>query len=138
MRACAHLEQVGALVPRHVGGAVNHVVASPSGDGDEGDLHGLVSDLLEVGADLSLDLLVTGLVVVDGLVVHLVARNNHLLNTEGESEERMLAGLAILGDASLEASLGGVNDEDGNISLGGAGDHVLDEITVAGGINDSE
>ena len=132
------LKEVWSLVPSHVGGLVDHVVSRPSGDGDEGDLHGLVPNLLEVSGDLALDLLVPLLVVVDGLVVHLVAGNNHLLDTEGESKKGVLAGLSILGDTSLESSLGGINDEDGNIGLGGSGDHVLDEITVSGGVNDGE
>ena len=132
------LKEVRSLVPGHVGGLVDHVVSRPSGDGDEGDLHGLVSDLLEVSSDLSLDLLVPLLVVVDGLVVHLVAGNNHLLDTKGEGEEGVLTGLSVLGDSGLESSLGGVDDENGNIGLGGSGDHVLDEITVSRGINDGE
>jgi len=132
------LKEVGSLVPGHVGGLVDHVVSLPSGDGDEGDLHGLVPDLLEVGRDLSLDLLVTLLVVLDGLVVHLVAADNHLLDTEGEGKKGVLAGLSVLGDTGLESSLGGVNAENGNIGLTGSGDHVLDEITVSGGVNDGE
>ena len=50
----------------------------------------------------------------------------------------MLAGLAVLGDASLETTNVGGDDEDGDISLGGTGDHVLDEITVAWGVDDGE
>ena len=136
--AVKSLEQVGSLVPRHVGRLVNHVVSLPSGDGDERNLHGLVANLLEVSGDLILDFVVTVLRVLDGLVVHLVTGDNHLLDTKGVSEESVLTGLSILGDTSLETTLGGVNDKDGNIGLGGTGDHVLDEITVSRGINDSE
>jgi hypothetical protein len=53
------LQQVGSLVPRHVGGLVDHVVSLPSRDGDERDLHGLVTDLLEVGENLCLDFIVS-------------------------------------------------------------------------------
>ena len=37
---------------------------------------------------------------------------------------------------SLETTRGGVDDEHGTVSLGGSCDHVLDEITMSGGIND--
>jgi hypothetical protein len=132
------LEQVGTLVPRHVGRLVDHVVTFPSRNGDERDLHGLVSDLLEVSGDFVLDFVVTILGVLDGLVVHLVTGDNHLLDTKGVSEKSVLAGLAILGDTSLETTLGRVNDQNGNIGLRGSGNHVLDEITVSGSIDDSE
>ena len=56
--------------------------------------------------------------------------------TQGEGEERVLTGLALLANAGLELADAGGADEDGGVSLGGAGDHVLDEITVAGGVND--
>ena len=49
----------------------------------------------------------------------------------------MLTGLAILGDTSLKTTSGGVNDKDSTVSLGGTSDHVLDEVTVSRGINDS-
>ena len=101
------LEEVGSLVPRHVGGLVDHVVALPAGDGDERDLLGLVADLLQVARHLGLDLVVAGLAVLDGFVVHLVDGHDHLLDAEGEGEQRVLAGLAVLGDAGLEATLHG-------------------------------
>eukprot|EP00796_Vickermania_ingenoplastis_P009889 gene9889-gene7885 len=44
----------------------------------------------------------------------------------------MLAGLAVLGDTGLEATLGGVDHEHSGVGLGRAGDHVLDEVTVPG------
>jgi len=71
------------------------------------------------------------------LVAYLVAAANHLLHSKGESKESMLTGLAILGDTSLKTTSGGVNDKDSTVSLGGTSDHVLDEVTVSRGINDS-
>lgn len=50
----------------------------------------------------------------------------------------MLASLAILGDTSFEFTSTGSNDENSAVSLGGTGNHVLDEVTVAGGIDDLE
>jgi hypothetical protein len=47
----------------------------------------------------------------------------------------VLSGLSILGDTSLELSDTGGDDEDGTIGLGGTGDHVLDEITVTGSVD---
>jgi len=61
-----------------------------------------------------------------------------LLNTEGESEKSVFSGLTFLGDTSFEFTSGGGNHEDGNIGLGGTGDHVLDEISVARSIDDGE
>merc|ERR1740131_611470 len=48
----------------------------------------------------------------------------------------MLPGLAVLGDAGLELSGTGGDDKNSAVSLGGASDHVLDEVTMSGGIND--
>jgi len=129
------LEEERALVPAHVARAVDHVVAGPARDGDERDLGGLVADLLQVVGDLLHDLLVAGLAVHDGHVVHLVHGDHHLLHAERVGEERVLAGLAVLGDASLEAAEGRVDDEHGDVGLRGAGDHVLDEVAVAGGVD---
>jgi len=70
--------------------------------------------------------------------VHLVDGDDQLPDTEGEGEESVLAGLTVLGDTSLELTGATGNDEDGTISLGGTSDHVLDEITVAWGIDDSD
>ena len=132
------IEEGGTLPPGHVGGPLQHVVTVPSGDGDEGDLVGVVPDLLQETGDLVLDLGVTVLGVVDRLVVHLVDGADHLLDTEGEGEEGVLTGLTVLGDTSLELTSTGGNDEDGNIGLRGTGNHVLDKITVTRGIDNGE
>jgi hypothetical protein len=50
----------------------------------------------------------------------------------------VLASLAILGDTSLELTSAGGDDENSAIGLGGTSDHVLDEVTVTGGINDGD
>ena len=67
--------------------------------------------------------------------VHLVDGDDELPDTEGEGEQGVLTSLAILGDTSLELTSTTGNDEDSTISLGGASDHVLDEVTVTGGID---
>ena len=68
--------------------------------------------------------------------VHLVDGNDELLDTEGEGEEGVLASLAILGDTSLELTGTSGDDEDSAVSLRGTSDHVLDEVTVTGGVDD--
>ena len=48
----------------------------------------------------------------------------------------MLTGLAVLGDTGLETSSGGVDDENSAVGLGSARDHVLDEVAMAGSVDD--
>lgn len=120
------------LVPGAVGGGLKHVVAVEAGDGDESDGGGVVADLLDEVLGLLDDLLETSLGPLGG--VHLVDGNDELLDTEGVGEKSVLTSLAILGDTSLELTSTSGNDENGAISLGGTSDHVLDEITMAGGI----
>ena len=67
--------------------------------------------------------------------VHLVDGDDELPDTEGEGKESVLAGLTVLGDTGLELTGTTGNDEDGAVSLGGTSDHVLDEVTVTGGVN---
>lgn len=124
------------LVPGAVGGLVDHVVTVEAGDGDEGDVLGVVADLLDEGGSLLDDLLETVLGPFGG--VHLVDGNDELLDTKGVGEKSVLTGLAILGDTSLELTSTGGNDENGAIGLGSTSDHVLDEITVTGSVNDGD
>jgi hypothetical protein len=138
LKAVEGLDQAGASVPLHVLGGLEHVITVPSGDGDEGNLLGVVADLLEEVRDFLLDFLVSLLVPFDRLVVHLVDADDHLLDTHGEGEESVLSGLALLGDTSFELTLTSGNDENGDISLRGTSDHVLDEVSVSWGINDGE
>lgn len=50
-----------SLVPGHVLRLLEHVITDPTGDGDEADLGGLVTNLLQVGRHLLLDIVVTRL-----------------------------------------------------------------------------
>jgi hypothetical protein len=120
------------LVPGAVGGRLKHVVTVETGDGDEGNGLGVVADLLDEVGGLLHDFVVTVLRPLAG--VHLVEGNNELTDTEGEGKQSVLTSLAILGDTSLELTSTGGNDEDSAVSLGGTSDHVLDEVTVTGGI----
>jgi len=96
------LEERGTLVPGHVGRWFDHVVSVPSRDGDEVDLFGVVSDLLDELRDFLLDLVESGLAKAHRLVVHLVDGNDELLDTQGVREESMFTGLTILGNTGFE------------------------------------
>lgn len=108
----------------------------PSGDGDEGDGLGVVADLLDETGGLLDDFVESVLGPLAG--VHLVASNNELPDTEGEGEQGVLSGLTVLGDTGLELTDTGGDDEDGTVGLRGTGDHVLDEVSVTGGVNDGD
>merc|ERR1719495_2106487 len=129
---------VPALVPAHVGGGLNHVVAMPSRDGHEGDSGGVVADLLNEARHLLLDLLEPSLGVGGLGRVHLVDGDDQLLDTEGVGEQGVLSGLSVLGNTSLELASSGGDDEHTAVSLAGASDHVLDEVTMAGGVDDGD
>ena len=68
--------------------------------------------------------------------VHLVDSDDELPDAKGEGKKGVLAGLAILGDTSLELTSTGSDNEDSAIGLGGTSDHVFDEVTVTGSVND--
>lgn len=121
-----------ALVPRGVGGLLQHVVAVEARNGNEGNLVGVEADLLDEGLGLLLDFLET--LLLPRSSVHLVDGNDELLDTEGVGEQSVLTSLAILGDTSLELTSTGGNDENSAIGLGSTSDHVLDEITVTGSV----
>ena len=121
-----------SLVPRAVGGGVQHVVAVEARDGDESDLLGVVADLLDEGRRLLDDLVVTVLGPLGG--VHLVDGDDELPDTEGEGEQSVLTSLAILGDTSLELTSTGGDNENSAVGLGSTSDRVLDEVTMTGGV----
>ena len=103
----------------YVGGSLEHVVAVPAGDGDESDSLGVEADLLDEAADLLLDLTEAGLGEGGLSAVHLVDGDDELLHTEGEGEQSVLTGLAVLGDTSLELTGTGSDDEHTAVSLEG-------------------
>ena len=131
-------DQAVTLVPWHILGLVQHIVAHPAGDWDERDLLWLVTYGLQEAGHFAFDFLVTGFFVSNGLVVHLVDGNDHLLYTQSVGQQTVLSGLSILGEGTFETPLVGWDDQDGNIGLGGTGDHVLDEVTVSWSIDDGE
>lgn len=132
------LQESGSLVPVAVGGSLDEVVTVESGEWDEWDLVWVESDLLQVGRKFLLDFFVSLLRPGDGLLVHLVGADDHLSDSQSEGQQTVLSGLSVLGDSSLELTWWGGDHEDGNIGLGGSGDHVLDEISMSWGIDDGE
>ena len=111
-------EESATLPPGEIGGVLNHVVSMPARDGDERNVLGVVSDLLEVTTDFLLDFFETLLIPVDGRSVHLVDDDDHLLHTESESKESVLTGLAVLGNTSFEFTFTGSDNQNSDISLG--------------------
>jgi len=129
---------VPSLVPAHVGRGFDHVVSVPSGNGDKGNSLGVETDLLHVVRDFGLDF-GESLLAVWGLGgVHLVNSDDELLDTQRVGEKGVLTCLAVLGDTGLELTDTGGDDQDGTIGLRCSRDHVLDEITMAGSINDGD
>jgi len=125
--------------PGHLLGLFQHVVSMPPRDGAENNFLGIVTDLLDVSLDFFTNFQESRLVVrVGSGGVHLVDTDDELLDTQRVGEQGMFAGLAILGNASLELTCARSNDEDGTIGLRSARNHVFDEISVAGSVDDGD
>ena len=116
-----------ALVPGHVLGGLDHVVSVPPRDGDEGNSGRVVANLLDEASDLLADLLEPGLAVGRLGGVHLVGGHDELLHPEGVGEQGVLPGLPVLGDAGLELSSSGGDDEHSTISLNNNKSDVVDK-----------
>ena len=108
---------VPSLVPTHVVAGLQHVVAVPSGDGDEWDSRWVVADLLDKPRHFLLDLLKPGLAVGWLGGIHLVDGHDQLLHSQGVSQQGVLSGLSVLGDTSFELSGTGGDDQNTAISL---------------------
>merc|ERR1719449_477232 len=126
-----------ALVPTHLLRGGEHVVPVPSGDWHEGNSSWIVANLLDESAHFFLDFFKSGLAVWRLRGVHLVNRNNELLDPESVGKQGVFASLTILRDASFKLSCSGGDDKHSTVSLGCASDHVLDEVAMSRGIDDS-
>lgn len=124
------------LVPWAVGRDVNHVVAVEARDRDEWNGLWVVADLLDEVGSLLDNLVESILGPLGG--VHLVDGNDELLDTQGVGKQSMLSSLTVLGDTSLELTSTGSDDKNSAVGLGGTSDHVLDEVTVTWGVDDSD
>jgi hypothetical protein len=104
-----------SLEPGHVGGSFNHVVTVPTGDGDERNSLGIVTDLLDKVGNFLDDFFVTGFGVVVG--VHLVDGDDQLLDTQSEGQQGVFTSLTVLGNTGFEFTSTGSNDQNGAVSL---------------------
>ena len=141
------VDDVNTGPPGHVGRLGDQVITHPSGDGEDrdglGDKVGLPANTGKHVPHLIADLSVTLLLVSSYIRVHLVDTDNELLNTEQVNETSVLTGLSLnlsslvvtLLDGGGKVTVSG-HHEEAHISLGGTGNHVLNEISVTGGIND--
>ena len=116
-----------ALVPGHRRRAVDDVVALERGERDEVEV-GDVEAGREVAVVLD-DLLVAGLVEVDQ--VHLVDRDDDVADSEERGDEAVALGLRQ--DPAAD-----VDEDDRQITLGGAGRHVPGVLLVPRGVGDDE
>lgn len=91
----------------------------PARDGHEGNCGRVVADLLDVGADLLDDFIVAFLAVGGLCGIHLVDAHDELLHPQGVSQQGVLAGLPVLGDAGFKFTHTGSDDQDSTVSLGG-------------------
>merc|ERR550514_2230550 len=136
-----------AAPPGHLVGLLQQVVAHPARDRHDGggllDEILLPSDLLQHVAHLVHDLIVAVLLVTCHLAIHLVHANTQLLHTKQIDQTRVLTGLALdlsslvvaLRDGHGEVTVGG-NHDPRHVGLRSTSDHVLDEIAMAGGVDD--
>lgn len=129
----------GAVVPGHVGGFFAEVIAGPAGGGDEEVVEFNVEfalDHLEDVLDIGFDFVKASLFPRSWSVIHLVDANDELGDAEGGGEDGVFDGLAAAADASFELALASRDDEDSGVGLGGAGDHVFNEVAMAGSVDD--
>ncbi len=122
------LHEGRALEPAHVGAGVDHPVALEGRDGDEpgrllqvealGELEVVVPDLLE-----------PLLRVVDQ--VHLVDGHDRVLDAEQRGQVAVALGLGL-------HAVTGVDQDDGQVTGRGPGDHVAGVLLVARGVGDDE
>ncbi len=123
----------------------------PARDGHECNRLGVVSDLFDEVRGFLDDFVVPilgplrCLLVLSKIVfqrysnlgrVHLVDGDDELPDAEGEGEECVLAGLTVLRDTSFEFTGTSGDNKNGAIGLRGSGNHVLNEITMSGGVDD--
>jgi len=129
---------VPTFVPRHVGGGFNHIVSVPSRDWDEGYGFRVVTDLFDVVGDFLDDFFISIFGVFWLGVVHFVDSDDQLFDTKGKGQQSVFSGLSVFGDTSFKFTNTGGDDEDGAIGLRSTSNHVLDEISMAWGVDDGD
>merc|ERR1712176_1491508 len=136
-----------ALPPSHVVGLLQQVVAHPARNRQDRrvllDEILLPTNLHQHALHLVRDLVVPRLLVRGSVAIHLVHADRDLLHAQQVDQTRVLARLALdlaglvvaLGDGRREVTVRGNHDQR-HVRLRRAGDHVLDEVAVARGIDD--
>ncbi len=119
------VEHGRALIPGQVGRAVGDVVPATSGHRNEAGRPN--ADLFEEGAVLAHDTIEDRAVPADE--VHLVHDHGELPDAEQRHHVAMAPGVLL-------HAFRGVDHEQGGFGAGGAGDHVLQELDVAGRVED--
>ena len=71
-----------AFVPSQVGWSFQHVITVPSWNRDEVNFRRVVANFFQVILEFLHDFFISRLGEVNGLVIHLVEANNHLLNSQ--------------------------------------------------------
>ncbi len=121
------VQQRSALVPRHVRGAGDDVVAVQRGDGNEGEV-----GHVELGREIPefvADLVEPALRPVHQ--IHLVDAQHHVPHPEQRREEGVPAGL-------LDDAVAGVDEDERQVGGGRPGDHVARVLLVTGSVGDDE
>jgi len=117
---------------------LHHVISYPSWNRDEWDVLRVISNLLQESTSFSDDFLDSYLSVVDSLLINLVDTDNHLFDSQSESQQSMFSSLSILWNTSFKLTNWWSNHQQSTISLWSTSNHVLNEISMSWGINDSE
>lgn len=113
---------------------MDDVIACEAGAGDEGEVFGLKTGGCEEGGDLLGYFVEAGL--GPGDCVEFVDGDEDALDAHTADEEGVFFGLAF--EAGFEVAGAGVDDEDGEVGLACAGNHVRDEISMARSVEDGE
>lgn len=121
------IEKGGAPVPIHFLRAFYHIIAMESADGDKPDVRDLDAggEVFEIGNDFVEDVFF----VFDE--VHFVNADNDVLDVEEGGDKGVATGL-------FDDAVACVDEDDGEISGGCAGDHVSGVLDMAGGVGDDE
>jgi len=122
------VEQRGALIPRHLVGFLDNIVAIQRGERNRGD----VGDIVEARGKVVKardDVVENGLAEIDE--IHFIDRENEVANAQEIRDEGVPLGL-------LDHSFAGIDEDDGEVGGGGAGDHVASVLDVTGCVGDDE
>src|SRR5712692_8913434 len=128
--AVEDLEEGRPLVPRHVRRLLDQVLPRPPRDRDDLHLLDVVTNNLQEVLDVLLRLVEPLLGVLHRLVVHLVYAHHELVDTEGPQQECVFPRLSARPQCHVLLTLLRGYDKDGSVGLGGARDHVLDEVAM--------